>query len=72
MQEDEKSLKNVIAGGEDKSAIAVTQIKDLDSCSMGSISHAEAWMLPQQFRIIAPAGAKEISPRRILRILWSK
>ena len=34
-----KSLKNVIAGGEDKSAIAVTQIKDLDSCSMGSISH---------------------------------
>jgi len=39
------------------SAIAVTQIpmgaqvKDLDSCSMGSISCAEAQMLPQQFII---------------------
>jgi hypothetical protein len=39
------------------SAIAVTQIpmgaqvKDLDSCSMGSISCAEAQMFPQQFRI---------------------
>ena len=31
------------------SAIAVTQIKDLDSCSMGVMNHAEARMTPQQF-----------------------
>ena len=51
MQEGEKKIKKCHRRGEDKSAIAVTQIKDLDSCSMGSISHAEAWMLPQHFRI---------------------
>jgi hypothetical protein len=46
-----------------------------DSCSMGSISHAKAWMLPQQLRMQnaeLSAAAGEISPRRILRILWSK
>ena len=31
------------------SAIAVTQIKDLDSCSMGVMNRAEARMTPQQF-----------------------
>ena len=35
----------------DNSAIAVTQIKDLDSCSMGVMNRAEARMTPQQFRI---------------------
>lgn len=33
----------------DNSAIAVTQIKDMDSCSMGVMNRAEARMTPQQF-----------------------
>ena len=44
------------------SAIDVTQIKDLDSCSMGVMNRAEARMTPQQFIIhnseLCPMGDK--------------
>ena len=43
------------------SAIAVTQIKDLDSCSMGVINRAEARMTPQEFRIENEAAGSILS-----------
>ncbi|MBP5728525.1 MAG: hypothetical protein J6Y48_15750 [Clostridia bacterium] len=41
-----------------ESAIAVTQIKDLDSCRMGVMNRAEARMTPQQFRIGGEGGMR--------------
>ena len=55
MQEDEKKFKKCHRRGEDKSAIAVTQIKDLDSCSMGSISHE--WLGVTRAKTLTPAWA---------------
>ena len=55
MQEDEKKFKKCHRWGEDKSAIAVTQIKDLDSCSMGSISHE--WLGVTSAKALTPAWA---------------
>ena len=44
-----------------ESAIAVTQIKDLDSCSMGVMNRAEARMTPQEFRMKNEAAGSILS-----------
>ena len=43
------------------SAIAVTQIKDLDSCSIGVMNRAEARMTPQEFRMKNEAAGSILS-----------
>ena len=47
--------------GNYESAIAVTQIKDLDSCSMGVMNRAEARMTPQEFRMKNEAAGNILS-----------
>ena len=47
--------------GNYESAIAVTQIKDLDSCSMGVMNRAEARMIPQEFRMKNEAAGSILS-----------
>ena len=47
--------------GNYESAIAVTQIKDLDSCSMGVMNRAEARMTPQEFRMKNEAAGSILS-----------
>lgn len=44
-----------------ESAIAVTQIKDLNSCSMGVMNRAEARMTPQEFRMKNEAAGSILS-----------
>ncbi len=44
-----------------ESAIAVTQIKDLDSCSMEVMNRAEARMTPQEFRMKNEAAGSILS-----------
>ena len=44
-----------------ESAIAVTQIKDLNSCSMGVMNRAEARMTPQEFRMKNEAAVSILS-----------